>query len=163
MEKTNNNSDSELISPIEIAVKLIGNKWKLRIIWQLLAGRQRFGELQRNVPGNISQKVLTDNLRELERDGLLIRTVYAEVPPRVEYELSELGENARGILRRVALWGIDYYRKMNPGKKFHTFRDMVDEDDPRSTKSFLRKCNEDIEHEADELAAILASLSRDKL
>ncbi len=93
--------------PVATTVYLIGNKWKLLIIRDLIEGTKRFGELKKSVPG-ISQKVLTDNLRSLEQDGLLIRTVYAEVPPRVEYKLSDLGETLRPVIHVMAEWGIAY-------------------------------------------------------
>ena len=93
--------------PVATTVGLIGNKWKLLIIRDLLTGTKRFGELRRGVAG-ISQKVLTDNLRSLERDGLVIRTIYAEVPPRVEYTLSELGDTLRPIMDSMEAWGNRY-------------------------------------------------------
>ena len=83
--------------PVATTVQLIGNKWKLLIIRNLLQRPWRFNELQRSLDG-ISQKVLTDSLRSMEQDGIITRTVYAEVPPRVEYALSELGESMRPIL-----------------------------------------------------------------
>ena len=83
--------------PVATTVQLIGNKWKLLIIRNLRVRPWRFNELHKNLDG-ISQKVLTDSLRSLEADGLITRTVYAEVPPRVEYSLSELGETMRPIL-----------------------------------------------------------------
>jgi DNA-binding HxlR family transcriptional regulator len=86
---------------------LIGNKWKLLILRNLLAGTQRFGELRKTLPG-ISQKVLTDNLRSMEDDGILTRTVYPEVPPRVEYSLTELGNTMRPILKAMESWGLGY-------------------------------------------------------
>jgi len=97
--------------PVATTVDLIGNKWKLLILRDLLDGTKRFGELRKSVTG-ISQKVLTANLRSLEEDGLLIRTVYAEVPPRVEYTLSELGETLRPIMDAMAEWGNDYKAKI---------------------------------------------------
>lgn len=93
--------------PVATTVGLIGNKWKLLIIQDLLTGKKRFGELRKSVTG-ISQKVLTDNLRSLEDDGLVVRTVYAEVPPRVEYELSELGNTLRPIMDSMEAWGNRY-------------------------------------------------------
>ena len=93
--------------PVATTVGLIGNKWKLLIIRDLLTGTKRFGELRKSVTG-ISQKVLTDNLRSLEQDGLVIRTIFAEVPPRVEYELSELGDTLRPIMDSMELWGKRY-------------------------------------------------------
>ena len=93
--------------PVETAMLLIGSKWKLLIIRDILSGPKRFGELRKSLKG-VSQKVLTDCLREMERDGLLIRTVFAEVPPRVEYSLSELGETMRPILNAMEAWGNEY-------------------------------------------------------
>ena len=93
--------------PVATTVGLIGNKWKLLIIRDLLTGTKRFGQLRSSVAG-ISQKVLTDNLRALEADGLLTRTVYAEVPPRVEYTLSELGESLKPIMESMEAWGSSY-------------------------------------------------------
>jgi len=93
--------------PVATTVSLIGNKWKLLILRNLLAGSNRFGELRKTIPG-ISQKVLTDNLRSMERDGIIVRTVYAEVPPRVEYSLSELGDSMRPIISAMEQWGFGY-------------------------------------------------------
>lgn len=93
--------------PVATTVQLIGNKWKLLIIRNLRTRPWRFNELQKNLDG-ISQKVLTDNLRAMETDGLITRTVYAEVPPRVEYSLSELGETMRPILDAMEEWGNSY-------------------------------------------------------
>lgn len=93
--------------PVATTVSLIGSKWKLLIIRNLLARPWRFNELRKDLDG-ISQKVLTDSLRSMEEDGLIIRKVYAEVPPRVEYALSELGESMRPILNAMQKWGNDY-------------------------------------------------------
>ncbi|MBR1781400.1 MAG: helix-turn-helix transcriptional regulator [Oscillospiraceae bacterium] len=93
--------------PVATTVQLIGNKWKLLIIRNLLVRPWRFNELHKNLEG-ISQKVLTDSLRQMESDGLITRTVFAEVPPRVEYALSELGESMRPILDDMAAWGNSY-------------------------------------------------------
>lgn len=93
--------------PVATTVQLIGNKWKLLIIRNLRVRPWRFNELQKSLEG-ISQKVLTDNLRALENDGIITRTVYPEVPPRVEYALSELGETMRPILNSLEEWGINY-------------------------------------------------------
>ncbi|MDO4545986.1 MAG: helix-turn-helix domain-containing protein [Bacillota bacterium] len=93
--------------PVATTVTLIGNKWKLLIIQTLLSGTVRFGELKRSIPG-ISQKVLTDNLRSMEEDGLVTRTVYAEVPPRVEYALSELGRSLQPLFDQMIQWGNQY-------------------------------------------------------
>jgi DNA-binding HxlR family transcriptional regulator len=93
--------------PVATTVSLIGNKWKLLIIRNLLVRPWRFNELQKNLEG-ISQKVLTDSLRSMENDGIIVRTVYQEVPPRVEYSLSELGESMRPILESMQAWGTNY-------------------------------------------------------
>lgn len=96
--------------PVATTVQLIGSKWKLLIMRNLLARPWRFNELQKSLEG-ISQKVLTDSLRSMESDGIVIRTVYAEVPPRVEYSLSELGESMRPIISAMEKWGINYKKR----------------------------------------------------
>jgi DNA-binding HxlR family transcriptional regulator len=106
-----------VICPVETFLNMISNKWKVEIVWHLLQGKQRFGELHRKVVG-INQKVLTDNLRDMERDGLVTRTVYAEIPPRVEYELSPLGESMRDVLNAVGDWGMWYLKERYPEEKF---------------------------------------------
>lgn len=93
--------------PVATTVQLIGSKWKLLILRNLLARPWRFNELRKNLEG-ISQKVLTDSLRSMENDGIVTRTVYPEVPPRVEYSLSELGESMRSIIKAMEQWGMDY-------------------------------------------------------
>ncbi len=93
--------------PVETTLMLISSKWKILIIRDLLGGKKRFGELKKSI-GSVSQKVLTANLREMEADGLLTRTVYAEVPPRVEYELSALGRSLEPVLKSMEHWGADY-------------------------------------------------------
>ena len=95
--------------PVATTIQLIGNKWKLLIIRNLLVRPWRFNELQKSLDG-ISQKVLTDSLRSMEADGIITRTVYAEVPPRVEYALSELGESMRPILEAMETWGREYQK-----------------------------------------------------
>ena len=93
--------------PVATTVQLIGSKWKLLILRNLLARPWRFNELRKNLDG-ISQKVLTDSLRSMEEDGIITRTVYPEVPPRVEYALSELGESMRPIIKAMEEFGMDY-------------------------------------------------------
>ena len=93
--------------PVATTVSLIGSKWKLLIIRNLLNRPWRFNELQKSLEG-ISQKVLTDSLRSMEADGIITRTVFPEVPPRVEYSLSELGESLRPMINDMAKWGNDY-------------------------------------------------------
>lgn len=86
--------------PVATTVQMVGSKWKLLILRNLLARPWRFNELRKNLEG-ISQKVLTDSLRSMEGDGIITRTVYPEVPPRVEYSLSELGESMRPIIKAM--------------------------------------------------------------
>ena len=95
------------VCPVATTLQLIGSKWKLLILRNLLERPWRFNELRKNLEG-ISQKVLTDSLRSMEEDGIITRTVYPEVPPRVEYSLSELGESMRPIIKAMELWGIQY-------------------------------------------------------
>ncbi|MBD8946690.1 MAG: transcriptional regulator [Clostridiales bacterium] len=98
--------------PVATTVQLIGNKWKLLILRNLLERPWRFNELHRSLEG-ISQKVLTDSLRSMEKDGIITRTAYPEVPPRVEYALSPLGESMRPILNSMELWGASYQNMVN--------------------------------------------------
>ncbi|MCH5213399.1 MAG: helix-turn-helix transcriptional regulator [Oscillospiraceae bacterium] len=93
--------------PVATTVQLIGSKWKLLILRNLLERPWRFNELQKSLEG-ISQKVLTDSLRSMEADGIITRTVFPEVPPRVEYALSDLGETMRPILNSMKAWGENY-------------------------------------------------------
>ncbi len=89
--------------PVETTLMLIGDKWKVLILRDLLSGTKRFGELKKSV-GNVSQKVLTAQLRDMENNGLISRKVYAEVPPKVEYTLTELGESLKPILDAMQNW-----------------------------------------------------------
>lgn len=98
--------------PVATTVQLIGSKWKLLIIRNLLVRPWRFNELQKSLDG-ISQKVLTDSLRSMENDGIIKRTVFAEVPPRVEYSLSELGESMRPILKAMEDFGNEYKNQID--------------------------------------------------
>lgn len=93
--------------PVETTLTLIGDKWKVLILRDLLPGTKRFGELKKSI-GNVSQKVLTAQLRAMEDSGLINRTVYSEVPPRVEYSLTELGQSLKPILDAMQNWGEEY-------------------------------------------------------
>lgn len=93
--------------PVETTLTLIGDKWKVLILRDLLTGTKRFGELKKSL-GNVSQKVLTAQLRDMEESGLINRKVYAEVPPRVEYSLTVLGESLNPILDAMKCWGESY-------------------------------------------------------
>ena len=97
--------------PVETTLMMISDRWKVLIIRDLMSGTRRFGELKKSI-GNISQKVLTANLRSMEADGLLTRKVYPEVPPRVEYTLTDLGRSLRPVMDAMADWGIAYHEQM---------------------------------------------------
>ena len=100
-----------LACPVETTLKLISDKWKVLILRDLLSGTKRFGELKKSI-GQVTQKVLTAQLRQMEESGLLTRTVYAEVPPRVEYTLTELGYSLKPILDAMLVWGENYKKKV---------------------------------------------------
>ncbi len=95
--------------PVETTLMLISDRWKVLIIGDLMDGTKRFGELKKSI-GSISQKVLTSNLRSMEESGLLTRKVYAEVPPRVEYTLTETGYSLKPILDSMVEWGKAYQK-----------------------------------------------------
>lgn len=101
--------------PVETTLSLISERWKVLILRDLLEGTKRFGELKKSI-GTITQKVLTSNLRSMENTGLLTRKVYAEVPPRVEYTLTETGYSLKPILDSMVNWGIAYQKKMKQAK-----------------------------------------------
>ena len=96
--------------PVETTLMLIGDKWKVLILRDLMDGTKRFGELKKSI-GTVSQKVLTAQLRDMEEKGLLTRKVYAEVPPRVEYTLTETGCSLKPVLDAMWAWGADYQAK----------------------------------------------------
>lgn len=93
--------------PVETTLTLIGDKWKVLILRDLLPGTKRFGELKKSI-GHVSQKVLTAQLRDMEQSGLVHREVFAEVPPRVEYSLTDLGQSLKPILDAMQVWGEGY-------------------------------------------------------
>ena len=96
--------------PVETTLILIGDKWKVLILRDLMPGTKRFGELKKSI-GHVSQKVLTAQLRDMEANGLVHRKVYAEVPPRVEYSLTELGQSLKPITDAMGAWGEKYQAK----------------------------------------------------
>ena len=100
--------------PVETTLLLIGDKWKVMILRDLMTGTKRFGALRRSIPA-ISQKMLTQQLRAMEADGLVHREVYAEVPPRVEYSLTETGASLRPVLDAMSVWGRQYQRDQGEG------------------------------------------------
>ncbi len=97
--------------PVETTLMIIGDKWKVLILRDLIDGTKRFGELKKSIP-SISQKVLTQQLRSMEEDSLVLRKVYAEVPPKVEYSLTETGHSLKIILDAMSMWGEQYKEKM---------------------------------------------------
>lgn len=96
--------------PVATTVQLIGSKWKLLILRDLLTGAKRYNELRKSLP-DISQKVLTSTLKSMVEDGIVIRTSYPEVPPRVEYSLSPLGQSMRPVIKVMEQWGNEYKEK----------------------------------------------------
>lgn len=113
---TEHNIKKELPAcPVETTLTLIGDKWKVLILRDLLPGTKRFGELRKSI-GNVSQKVLTAQLRDMEESGLVNRKVYAEVPPRVEYSLTDLGHSLKPILDAMQNWGEGYKASYRPAK-----------------------------------------------
>ncbi|WP_030793706.1 winged helix-turn-helix transcriptional regulator [Streptomyces sp. NRRL S-920] len=102
---------------LDAAVDVVGGKWKPMILWALHAGRTlRFGELKRHIPG-VSEKVLIQQLRELESDGIVHREVYREVPPKVEYSLTDLGQSLNAALRPLGSWGDQHMRQIVASKE----------------------------------------------
>jgi DNA-binding HxlR family transcriptional regulator len=99
------------LCPVEATLSIIGDKWKILILRDLIEGTKRFGELKKSI-GSISQKVLTQQLRDMEEDGLINRKAYAEIPPRVEYSLTETGNSLKPILDSMFLWGQQYKEKI---------------------------------------------------
>jgi DNA-binding HxlR family transcriptional regulator len=105
--RRNTMPEEQATCPVEITLALLGNKWKVLILRELFTGTKRFGELARGVPG-ISQKMLTQQLRQMEKDELIRRKIYAEVPPRVEYSLTKIGRSLNPVLDAMHAWGNRY-------------------------------------------------------
>ncbi|BAT54690.1 hypothetical protein NOS3756_36620 [Nostoc sp. NIES-3756] len=108
--------DERLTCEVETTLKVIGGRWKVLIIRELLSGIKRFGELQRALPG-ITQKMLTQQLREMEEDGIIHRQVYAQIPPKVEYSLTPLGVSLQPILHAMHEWAVKHYYQTNINQK----------------------------------------------
>ena len=113
MEKA---QDPGNVCPTEAALAVIGGRWKVPILWNLFSGTCRFGELSRKLHG-VTQKMLTQQLRELEHDGLLHRKVFAEVPPRVEYSVTELGRSLEPLVKALTQWGEMYLAGKPAGRR----------------------------------------------
>ena len=110
--ETNGDFDMDLpVCPVETTLMLIGDKWKVLILRDLMPGKKRFNELKKSI-GSVSQKVLTSQLRDMEDKGLVERKVYAEVPPRVEYSLTETGYSLKPVLDAMWEWGEQYQSKI---------------------------------------------------
>ena len=103
--------------PVEVTLTLISNRWRVLILRDLMTGTKRFGELKKSV-GNVSQKVLTANLREMEASGLVNRKVYAQVPPKVEYSLTDLGKSLDIVLDALDAWGTNYKEQLEGKVEF---------------------------------------------
>ncbi len=99
-------SGKKINCPVTASIELIGGKWKTIILYSLLNGTRRFGEIAVRIP-DISRKVLTEQLKELESDGLILREQYKEIPPRVEYSLTELGKSLSPVFRELEIWGTE--------------------------------------------------------
>ena len=99
-------SGKKLNCPVTSSIELIGGKWKTIILYSLLSGTRRFGEIAVRIP-DISRKVLTEQLKELESDGLIVREQYKEIPPRVEYSLTDLGKSLSSVFRELEIWGTE--------------------------------------------------------
>ena len=99
------------VCPVELALCMIGDKWKVLILRDLVDGTKRFGELKKSI-GSVSQKMLTQQLRVMEEDNLIVRRIYAEVPPRVEYSLTEIGMSLKPVLEAMRIWGEEYRSKI---------------------------------------------------
>ncbi len=100
-------NDKAYVCPVELTLNVVGGKWKVLLLWNMKGGVKRYGELKRLVPG-ITHKMLTQQLRELEDDGIINRRVYEIVPPRVEYSLTERGEQLRPVLEMMGQWGMQF-------------------------------------------------------
>src|SRR5437588_8984777 len=101
----------EMVCPVEVTLSIVGGKWKPIIVWYLLSGTKRFGQLRRLIPG-ATQQMLTLQLRELEQAGIIRRQVYAQVPPKVEYSLTESGRSLEPIVHQIHAWG-EWYCDQN--------------------------------------------------
>lgn len=116
--------NTEYRCSMELTIDLIGGKWKSLILWNLGENTLRFGELRKTLP-QVTQKMLTQQLRELEESGLVHRLVYTQVPPKVEYSLTEAGKNLLPILALLCQWGLDYINKVELTNKESTCQNLI--------------------------------------
>lgn len=123
--------------PVETTLMLIGDKWKVLILRDLMPGTKRFGELKKSI-GSVSQKVLTAQLRDMEEKGLVNRHVYAEVPPRVEYSLTALGKSLGPILDAMRTWGEGYYKAQKASEGVAEQMGVYNEDDVQELVNEIR-------------------------
>lgn len=101
------NAAAKLHCPATATIKVIGGRWKAVILWHLFQGTKRFSELARGIP-DVTPKMLTQQLREMERDGIVTRTIHPQVPPRVDYALTDLGKTLKPVLEAMCKWGVRY-------------------------------------------------------
>ena len=113
MSTLRSEKNSSTWCPVSTTLRVIGGKWKPVILWEMANGTVRFGQLKRAISG-ITQKMLTQQLRELEQDGVIWRKVYAEVPPRVEYGITTYGQTLRPVLSEMAEWGRNHVNQVSP-------------------------------------------------
>lgn len=126
------------LSLAETTIKMLGDRWKVQIIESLMDGTKRFGELKKDL-GNITQKVLTSNLRMLEENGILKRKVYAQIPPRVDYTLTNLGYNLKPVIDSMVAWAVEYH-----GSLVQEFNDMKEKGKAR-IENKINKIKENIQ------------------
>ncbi len=138
--------DKVYTSPMEVAINVVGGKWKVQILYALWYGPLRFSELSRVIP-DITQRMLTNQLRELEADGIIDRRVYEQVPPKVEYSINEYGDSLRPILLSMYRWGFHHIKARNlvyePAPKPLRYRDQYVED------TLLSRALDDVSQDAD--------------
>jgi DNA-binding HxlR family transcriptional regulator len=134
----NQQCDASVRCPVEACLELIGGRWKGVILFHLLGGTRRFNELRRLLP-KVTQRMLTRQLRELEADQIIVRTIYPEVPPKVEYSLSELGKTMEPIIRMLQKWGMEY---MSRTRTQHTGQPRQETETDNTVRAERRKARD---------------------